>query len=1324
MATVIQDRPQVQPRRTRTPAIPPRAPDAVTPMTEEQRHVWLHAARCPGAPLYNEPFTIIRKGPFELQAFREAFDEVVRRHEAWRATFEERDGEPVQHIHAAMPSELAYVDLTGISRMEDREREALALAEADAWKPFDLAQGPLFRGRVAKLADEDHRLYLVLHHLIFDGVSINRVMMPELAAILAANMEGRPHDLPPPTAQYGDYAVWQREGALQRSRDVQTNYWRRILGDDPPILQLPTDRPHSANPRPNGAMETLDVSPELRASLQDLSRANGVTLYMTVLATFCTLLHRYSGQEDLIVGGVADTRRRPETQRMMGYCINSMALRSRPAADMPFHDYLHQIRDVVIGAIENSEVPFGHVVQTLGVRSESGIAPVFQVMFTLDPPRSRELEGWDLVALEVPPRTAKYDLYAEITDTGAGLRVRILYATDLFEAETVAAMAKHWERLMRAVAEAPGTPLIDLPMMDAGEAAAMLALAQGQARAIPPRTLPDHARKAARSRPSHPAVRCAGTRWTHEELWQRVDALAMHLRLAGIGRGDLVAVCMTRSADTVAAPLAIMQAGAAYLPLDPSFPASRLDAIVADAAPAMVITNRAGAGILPGWGVPVLACDDLPAIHPASARGTTVVPPDPADLAYVIYTSGSTGVPKGVEIAHRAVVNLLESMRREPGFGAEDVMFAVTTPTFDISILELFLPLIAGGTVVVASSAESRDPMLQADAIARSGCTVMQGTPATWRALFSTGWSGRPGLKILCGGEALPRDLADRILAGGMSLWNMYGPTETTVWSSIEAVGPDRITIGRPIDNTRMLVLDDAGRPQPPNVGGHLLIGGEGLARGYRDPALTARAFTPLAMLGGDRFYRTGDMALIRRDGRCEWLGRRDGQVKIRGYRIDLGDVESALASHPKVAAAAVKTFDNAGHAGLAAFYVPRGPKAPDAAMLRDHLRQLLPSYMIPAQFAAIAKMPLSTSGKVDRKALPAVEVQAREHGLHEAPHGDIELRLAVIWSDILSVPDIGVTDDFQELGGHSLLAARMMGRIAAEFGQRLPISTLLRAPTIRTMAALIEKGEIPGGIPDTVKIQDGIGPPLFWIDAVPNLRPGYYRAMASAVGSGQPIIGLPIDLDRFDGLRGDVTVLDIARDVATRIQAHPSGPPYMIGGWCNGGILAYAVAAELERRDAEVSLLVLLDTANPARYRTAAARMRHQVAQLATLPIGCKMPFAVETIRGYASRFRRRHIPARTETAELLDLNDRFMRIVKNYEPVPFAGRMALFQPREGKIDYAPGWRGLVADLRAEDVPGGHVSVLDPPHVATLGRRIAAHIRRVQRSTADAARA
>ncbi len=1303
-------------RRPPTPSVAPRHADAVIPMTQEQRHIWMHAARNPSVSLYNEPFTIIRRGPFDLAAFRAAFDTVVERHEAWRTTFGDVGGDPVQIIHPAMRTDLTYVDLSDIPA-EQRQSQALALAEADAWAPFDLEKGPAFRGRVVKIAEDDHRLYLVIHHLIFDGVSINRVMMPELAAIYAANAGGEPHGLSGPAAQYGDYAVWQRDIERGRTDEVQLEYWRRALGGNLPIIQLPADRPRPADPQPDGAMETFMIGADLMAGLKETSRAGGVTLYMTMLATFGTLLHRYSGQEDIVVGGVADTRRRPETQKMMGYCINSMALRTRPTPDMPFREYLHQVRDVVIGGIENCDVPFGQVVRSLEIRSETAVTPVFQVMFTLDPPRARNVDGWSLEALQVAPRTAKYDFYVEITDLGETMLVRVMYATELFDRQTIVDLNRHWERLLRGVVAAPASRLIDLPMMDESQTATMLSIATGTIDDAPERTLHAALRQRADMRAAHPAVISGDVTVSYGAFWTGVDELGLHLRLAGVGRGDLVAVCMGRSTHSVAAPLAIMQAGAAYLPLDPSFPASRLDAIVSDASPVLVLTDRNSVGRLPGWGIPVLVCDDLPTSRPAARTLPIIAGPRPDDLAYVIYTSGSTGTPKGVEIEHRSAVNLLGSMRRVPGFGQDDVLLAITTPTFDISILELFLPLLAGGTVVVATGREATEPLAQADAILRRGATVMQGTPATWRALFASGWRGHPGLKVLCGGEALPRDLADQIIDAGMTLWNMYGPTETTVWSSIEEVKRERITIGRPIANTRMIVLDDAGRPQPPNVAGHLLIGGAGVARGYRDETLTRNGFVRLDVAGGERFYRTGDMALLRRDGRCEWLGRRDGQVKVRGYRIDLGDVESAIASHPEVAMAAVRMFDDEGEGGLAAYYVPRRDQGPDAGAIRDHLRRILPSYMIPSRFATIAAMPLSTSGKVDRKALPAIEPEPVGRLDHQSPQGDVETRLAAIWSDALGVAEVSVTTDFQDLGGHSLMAARMMGRIATEFGTKLPISTLLRAPTVRSMATLIEGGDTPQPAPDTVLIQDGRGTPLFWIDAVPNLRPGYYRAMASAIGDHQAIIGLPIDIDRHHGLSNGTTIAELASDLSDRIQAHASGPPYMLGGWCNGGILAYAVAAELERRAAPVALLVLLDTSNPAMYRTASARMRHQIVQFATLPRGARLPFAVETLGGYASRFRRRHGAPRSETSDLLDLNDRFMRIVKAYEPVPLHATMTLLQPRDGKIDYAPGWRHLVADLHATDVAGGHVSVLDSPHVEQLGRQMATDIGAAARS-------
>jgi amino acid adenylation domain-containing protein len=792
-----------------------------------------------------------------------------------------------------------------------------------------------------------------------------------------------------------------------------------------------------------------------------------------------------------------------------------------------------------------------------------------------------------------------------------------------------------------------------------------------------------------------------GSTWTCAELCARVDAFAVHLKRVGVRPGEIVAVCMSRCPDIIAAALAIMSAGATYLPLDPSFPPARLTAIVADAKPVLIITQETIAGDLPGWGIPVLLRDVLVAKEmPAPPEPVT----DPEGVAYVMYTSGSTGTPKGVEIRHRSAINLLLSMAREPGFEPEDILLAVTTPTFDISILEFFLPLIVGGRVAIASDAEIAEPVRLAEAIARSGCTVMQATPATWRSLFATGWTGVPGLRILCGGEALPRDLADRVLACGMELWNVYGPTETTIWSSLLAVTPDRrISIGRPIANTSMRVLDSAGRLQPFNVAGDLHIGGSGLARGYRDLTLTARAFVELPAFPGERLYRTGDIALLRRDGTFEWLGRSDGQVKIRGHRIDLGDIETALASHPAVQSAAVKTFDEQpGQHGLAAYFVPHGP-APLPGALRGHLKARLPPYMVPARYVALDSMPLTSSGKIDRKALPDPAEGANALAPIEPPVGDTETRLAEIWREIFAVDEIGAHDDFHDLGGHSLLAAKMMGRVDRAFGRRLPLSTLLHAPTVREMAALLESNTSPINPVDIVALQDGPATPLFWIDAVPNFRPGQYRELVRSLDRGRPFLGLPVNLMQHGDLAGVSSLAALATDIADAIERRPPRGPLVLGGWCNGGVLALEVACQLRARDTPVGLLVLLDAANPVTYRRKSTRMLHQTIQATRQPAGQRWPFVRDLLAGYAVRFRRRNVSLYADEDALEELNERFMRLVNAYDPPVYLGKTLLLQPREGRIDYAKGWKSVLPHLSTAEIAGGHVTMLDPRHVSAL---------------------
>lgn len=1289
-----------------------RAPDVVPPMSEEQQHIWLHASRTPQQPLYNEAITVHLHGPFNHTLFLRSFNIFLQRHEAWRTSFDFQEEVPRQVIHRDLDADFPVVDLASLPS-EQAEAQAVALASSDARLPFDLTQAPLFRGRILRMSETEHRLYLTLHHIIFDGVSIYRIFMPELSEIYRATMADSEPVLPPVKVQYGDYAVWQAKRSQTDAYDRQIAHWRAALSGDLPILQLPFDRSPAAVPSGRGAMETFSLDEMLVRGLKNLGRDHNCTLYMTLLAAFKVLLHRYSGQEDLVIGGVTDTRRRHDLENMLGYCLNALPLRSRPKPDLSFVGFMAQVRNVVVTALENSDVPFGRLVRSLHVRSSSH--PIFEVLFSVEPPAPAFAPGWDLTQMDVPLQSSKYQLYLELDERPDGsMAARFMYSSDLFDRETIVRMVHHWKTLLADAVASPEATLDDLAWFAPGEEELVASLAKG--RDLPCRavTLDALVRETARYRPDALAIAFGDQSIRYTELIARVDALAGRLRAVGVGRGDLVALCLDRSETVIIGALAILQRGAGYLPLDPTFPQAKLSKLVEAAEPSVILTQQRLRDRLPSWGKIVVAWDDGIV---ATAAPSSLSRPD--DIAYVMYTSGSTGVPKGVNISHRSLINLLLSMQYQPGFKRQDILLAVTTPTFDISVLEMFLPLITGGTVVMARAEEIADPALLASAISRSKCTVMQATPATWTGLFASGWAGVPGLRVLCGGEALPPDLAQHILDAGMELWNMYGPTEATIWSSVARVGTSaRISIGRPVDNSTIHILDRRGRRQPFNVAGELHIGGAGLALGYRDAEQTRRAFWNSPLVDGARLYRSGDIALMRADGALEWLGRADGQVKVRGYRIELGEIEAALNAHSSVAMSAVRTFDDpSGQKALAAYIVGAGEAPPDEAQLRAFLRATLAPYMLPARYVVVASLPLSFNGKIDRTALPAppplrATTPAAMPALPALPASEQETRLLAVWREVLEVEHLDLDDDFYDAGGHSLLAAHLMARVERTLGIRFALSVLLRAPTPRLMAALLASGDEPHAAPTIIPIQEGSLRPLFWVDAVPTLRPGRFRAFARALGRQRPVLGVTTSLERQDHID---SVESLARSVTEAIMRHPSGPPYLIGGWCNGGILAYEVASQLLQRGRSIGLLVLLDTANPEAFRRRVTRIFAQATQILTLPQGKRLAFATETAAGYFSRFRRRHMAESNEADELLNLNERFTRLINAYSPRALAAPVALFQPHEGKIDYAAGWSSVLgSQLSAVDVQGGHVSVLEDPDVADLATEISKRLERI----------
>lgn len=1295
--------------------IGPRSSDVNLPVSPEQRNVWLHSAMAAGVPLYNESITIHRRGAFDREAMERAVNEILRRHEAWRTSFANVDGEVIQRVHAGLTVALPIRDISHLPPGE-REREVLRIATAEAHKPIDCTQAPLFRINAFKLAEDEHRLYLTLHHIIFDGVSIYQIILPELSEIYDAFAAGRKPDLHDVSLQYADYACWRRRDVHSQIVSGQLEYWRRTLSGPLSVLQLPTDRRRPPVLSYRGSMETFALSGELTADLKALTRKEGVTLYMVLLAAFKSLLHRYTGQNDIIIGGVTDTRRRPELQSVVGYFLNSLVLRTRPSGDLTFREYLQQVREVVAGALDASDIPFDHIVRELAPARRSNAHPLFQVLFSMEPPAPQFRPGFDLTQMDIDAGVAKFDLYLELDERPEGIIGRFIYSTDLFEAATIRRMIGHWQSILKGITENPDCTLARLPLMTKAEMHEALWTWNETAAPIPNLKVHQWFEKQASQTPHTVAVVCGRRSCTYVELNRLAVAICKRLQRAGVAPNDLVGLALERSIEMVAGLFGILKAGAAYLPLDPRFPNERLKLIVDDAKPRAILTARHEQERLPASGAAILYCDD---IRPEEIESEAAVGAATGDLAYVLYTSGSTGKPKGVEIPHSALTNLLASMQREPGFGAGDCMLAITTLSFDIAALEIFLPLISGGKLVLATSDITADPIALAGLIRSSGCTVMQATPATWRALIESGWSGQKGLTMLCGGEPLTRELADKLLARGGSLWNLYGPTETTIWSTLYRVdaGEGPVPIGKPIANTKAFILDRAGNPVPIGVTGELYIAGEGLARGYRNrKQLTNSRFIVSEVASGQRLYRTGDFALYRADGTIECLGRADNQVKVRGFRIEVEEVESFLLKHPNVAAAAVKAWpDSSGEMSLAGYIVARHEPPPSAAQLREFLKESVPDYMVPSRYVVLPQLPMTPNRKIDRNALPFADVTGLARNFRK-PESDFERRLAAIWADILGIKTVGANDNFFDLGGHSLLVAKLLRRIEMEFGISLSMAAVFYAPRLDQLAAHLQ--EVGIVLPRIVPVRpNGSRPPIYWMGGGGTILP-----LAYALTPDQPFFDVLLDFrnDREQTPRFEA----LASEVVRAVRSHHIGGPYSVGGFCTHGILAYEVAAQLRAQGQPADLVIMLDSVNPVHFNSQRDQRRRLARQINKLRFHGAELFRLEgNARRRYARILTAHIlgrlgwlvgqPPLTVAEVMLDAS------AINYAPAPYDGDVALIQAarRPEGVDCRPGWERLVRGaLFSADVSGNHEDFIVEPNVRRLADLLLARMPSAER--------
>jgi amino acid adenylation domain-containing protein len=1285
--------------------IRPRDAARTVPLTAEQSQLWLHAEMAPDVPLYNESITIHRRGRHDHAALERALTEIVRRHAIWRTAFVEVGGELLQQVKPAPTLAVPLIDLTHLPE-DQRDAEATRLATEDARRPIALDQAPLFRAQVIRIAEQEHRLYLTLHHIIFDGVSIYRTLVPELAALVAAFERGAPSPLAEPALHYADYAAWQADQAEDDTFDRQLDHWRVALAEPLPHLDISGDRDRPAARTHAGSMETFALPDPLVERLKALARAAGATLYMVMLAAYKAMLFRYTGHEDIIVGGVTDTRRRPELQPLMGYFLNTMALRSRPAGAMPFRAYLAEVKASVIGALGACDIPFDQLIRELDIRRDADSHPLFNTLFSIQPPADLPPRGWDITQMDVAVGAAKYDLFLELEERHDGLVGRFLYSTELFDAATIRRMIGHWTHLLEGAVADPATPLSRLPMLGDEERRALAERGAGTDSALPHASVVEWVAAQGAIAPDRIVIEQGDTRWSYAELDRVSGTVAARLIAEGVKPGDLVGLALERTPWMIAAMLGVLKAGAAYLPLDPGFPPARLALIAEDARPVLVLVEEGTADVLPADTVPLLVLDrDWPA-GPVPAAA-----PDGEALAYVLYTSGSTGRPKGVEVPHPALVNLLMAMQDQPGFAEGESLLAITTLSFDIAALELWLPLVSGGRVLLAPRSVATDMAALAALIASTRPDVLQATPATWRGLIDAGWPGLATLRALCGGEALPRALAAQLLPRVGRLWNMYGPTETTIWSTLAEVlpGEDRVPIGHPIANTQVRVLDMAGNDRPTGAIGELHIGGQGVAKGYRGrPDLTDERFVTI---GGERLYRTGDLARWRPDGQLLCLGRTDHEEKIRGFRVAIEEVERALAALPGIRAAAARGWpDASGERALAAYLVGAG----EPSVWREALAKTLPDYMIPSRFVLLDALPLTPNGKVDRGALPPPGKPTRRAAA--PPETPEEERLAAIWRAVLKVDDVARDDDFFELGGHSLLVARLLRRIEADYGARIPMAALFRAPRLADMAGLIASGQ-PIEAPALVPIQPhGSKPAILWLDGGSTFIP-----LVERLGIDQPFFGVAVDVVLEAAGGCPKRLEDAAQLVITAIRdTQPTGP-YRIGGWCTSGILAYAVASQLRARGEEVALLMLVHAFQPERVRVIGrvrffiSKLRFHIGQSMRQPKGNRWRYFRERLRGMSDAAA---LAGGREAVLQPALRSALDRAALYYTPPPYDSDVALFQPSEHPdvLDFVDDWQQLVTGhFTSHTITGGHRSMLEPPHVDRFAELILAELARIE---------
>jgi len=1339
---------------------------AVLPLSFAQQSLWFLHQMHPDTWVHNRPLAVRLTGRLNTDAMEESLNVIVNRHEALRTTFPMLQDSPVQVIHSTQPLKLRSVDLSMVP-LPDREAQAKEILGEEARRPFDLAQGPVLRAAVVKVGKEDHLVIVTSHHIASDGWS-DKVFLSELATAYNAITAGVPPDLPSLGIQYADFAAWEREKLQGERLEKLLTYWKGQMGSGFPRLKIPLGAsPRTATDPRRGAHQVLDLSVRLSEELNVLSKQEEVTLFMTLLAGFKTLLYRYTGQEDLMVATPTAGRRSEALEGVIGNFTNILGLRTDLSGNPSFRALLAHVRQVTLQGYLHQDLPLGRLAQAL--RAESGLSPIFpfQVMFNFRnfPSSALHFAGLHVSDFDFDHGIARFDLSVDIVEKSDRIRCLFEYDTAVFDSATIDRLICHYQTLLEGIVENPDTPLDSLPLLRSGEP-----LTVGENLAV---TGDDnrgqggiHNRfeeQVART-PTATAVSYDGQGLSYGELNARANQVAHYLRGLGVKPGTLVGISVERSLDMAAGLLGILKAGAAYVPLDPKYPMERLAFLLDDTKVTVVLAQQRLLSALPLRG---RHCVSLDAEWPVIARENEENPASgnitPDHLAYVMYTSGSSGKPKGVLIRHGGVVHHSVAMAQHFALDPLDRMAQCGSISFDISVEEIFPSWISGASLILCPPAVFTPGPDLIRWIDDERITVLLLPTAFWHEWVyylerSQDAVPRCLRLVAIGGEKASADVLvkwKRIVGTQVRWVNTYGPTEATVTTTLYEPAPGSMTgaeltevpIGGPIANSRIYILDRRLDPVPIGVVGELCIGGAGLAAGYLDrPELTAERFVPnpLSNERGDRLYRTGDLARFLPDGNAEFMGRIDSQVKLHGFRIELGEIEAVLNQHPSVQnSVVVVREDEISAKRLIAYIVGNKEMSSENLELRSFLQQKLPEYMVPSGFEFIEAFPLTANGKINRQALPAPKgIRPGGKATFVSPRNKPEAKLAEIWAKLLGVKQIGVYDNFFALGGHSLLAVRLFAEIEKEFKTRLPIASLFEQGTVAHLASLINRGSAPTSRSSLVAIQPlGVTRPFFCVheffgDVL------CYVNLSRHMGAAQRFYALqPVGLDGDEEPFADFEAM-AAHYIEEIRTVQPHGP-YALGGLCSGGVVAFEMAQQLQARGEVVDVLALLDSWAPKSRQGRAgwdwSFVRDFVRDLPSWLMGswqlnrfqwlnliklkirrARVRWAATSAENYAPRLI-------TEMADFFQFSERHRKVaraqsqaLRQYRPRIYSGRITLFrarmQPLFSPHDSDKGWRPLAAGgLTIKVVPGNHLGMLQEPHVQVLAEQLRVCLRSVE---------